>query len=206
MQCERVAAAARQVGSLARQRVRGRCRPQADGWVWEVALVNRCSAQGMDTHGQDRGRGPPCCFAAGPGRGDRPLGSLGADVARGNSLRHDWDLDTVGPLPRVDRLAGDHWRRRLLGELKSDDCAERSIRTLKERRTPAAVPARLADALHAWSVTIEGIRDDVLPIHCLTSAPLGSERVQAEPFTGRRQQALLEWTDSRRRGGKLVAE
>jgi len=144
-------------GLLAPQRVRGRRKPRphdgtiipdrpnlrwgtdatmawtrADGWVWVFACVDHYTAEAWAHVAKTGDR-----FAALQPVYDAVIdrfGGLGADVARGIALRHDWGpqyrsahfLGSIGWLGIADDAA-------FLGEPETNGCAERWIRTLKEQ-------------------------------------------------------------------------
>jgi hypothetical protein len=110
----------RREGLLAPQRVRGRRKPRphdgtiiptapnvrwgtdatmawtrSDGWVWVFACVDHYTAEAW-THVAkigDRFAAPQPVYDAVIDR----FGGLAADIARGISLRHDWDRNTARP-------------------------------------------------------------------------------------------------------------
>lgn len=144
-------------GLLAPQRVRGRRRPRPhdgtiipdgpnlrwgtdatmawtreDGWVWVFANVDHWSAEAW-THVAKTGDRIAALQPVYDAVVDR-FGGLGADVARGISLRHDWGpqyrskhfLGSIAWLGLADDAA-------YIGEPETNGCAERFIRTLKEQ-------------------------------------------------------------------------
>jgi putative transposase len=154
---KRVLRLLRREGLLAPQRVRGRRKPRphdgtiipeapnqrwgtdatmawtrVDGWVWVFACVDHYTAEAWAHVAKIGDR-----FAALQPVYDAVIdrfGGLGADVARGISLRHDWGpqyrsghfLGSIGWLGITDDAA-------FLGEPETNGCAERWIRTLKEQ-------------------------------------------------------------------------
>jgi putative transposase len=144
-------------GLLAPQRARGRRRPRphdgtiipeqpnlrwgtdatmawtrTDGWVWVFACVDHYTAEAWIHVAKVGDR-----FAALQPVYDAVIdrfGGLGADVARGLQLRHDWGpqyrsayfLGSIGWLGISDDAA-------FLGEPETNGCVERWIRTLKEQ-------------------------------------------------------------------------
>jgi putative transposase len=144
-------------GLLAPQRARGRRKPhphdgtiipdrpnlrwgtdatmawtRTDGWVWVFAVVDHYTAEAWAHVAKTGDR-----FAALQPVYDAVIdrfGGLGADVARGIALRHDWGpqyrsahfLGSIGWLGIADDAA-------FLGEPETNGCAERWIRTLKEQ-------------------------------------------------------------------------
>lgn len=154
---KRVLRLMRQAGLLAPQRVRGRRRERPhdgtiipdgpdlrwgtdatmawtrlDGWVWVFANVDHWSAEAW-THVAKRGDRIAALQPVYDAVCDR-FGSLGPDVARGISLRHDW-----GPQYRSHHFTGSiTWLgiqddAAFVGEPETNGCAERFIRTLKEQ-------------------------------------------------------------------------
>jgi putative transposase len=154
---KRVLRLLRREGLLAPQRVRGRRRPRphdgtiipeapnqrwgtdatmawtrSDGWVWVFACVDHYTAEAWAHVAKIGDR-----FAALQPVYDAVIdrfGGLGADVARGIALRHDW-----GPQYRSGHFLGSiSWLgitddAAFLGEPETNGCAERWIRTLKEQ-------------------------------------------------------------------------
>jgi putative transposase len=155
---KRVLRLLRREGLLAPQRVRGRRRPRphdgtiipdrpnvrwgtdatmawtrADGWVWVFACIDHYTAEAWAHVAKTGDR-----FAALQPVYDAVIdrwGRLGADVARGLSLRHDWGpqyrsahfLGSIAWLGIADDAA-------FLGEPETNGCAERRIRTCGPRR------------------------------------------------------------------------
>jgi transposase InsO family protein len=144
-------------GLLAPQRVRGRRKPRlhdgtiipdrpnvrwgtdatmawtrVDGWVWVFVCVDHFTAEAWAHVAKVGDR-----FAALQPVYDAVIdrwGRLGADVARGLALRHDW-----GPQYRSAHFTGSlAWLGisddpAFLGEPETNGCAERWIRTLKDQ-------------------------------------------------------------------------
>jgi putative transposase len=105
---------------------------RADGWVWVFCVVDHHTAEAWAHVAKVGDR-----FAALQPVYDAVIdrvGGLGADVARGVALRHDW-----GPQYRSAHFLGSiAWLgiaddAVFLGEPETNGCAERWIRTLKEQ-------------------------------------------------------------------------
>jgi putative transposase len=154
---KRVLRLLRREGLLAPQRVRGRRKPRphdgtiiperpnqcwgtdatmawtrVDGWVWVFVWVDHDTAEAWAHVAKIGDR-----FAALQPVYDAVIdrwGRLGADIARGVALRHDW-----GPQYRSAHFTGSlAWlgisdSPAFLGEPETNGCAERWIRTLKEQ-------------------------------------------------------------------------
>jgi putative transposase len=154
---KRVLRLLRQAGLLAPQRARGRRKPRphdgtiipeapnlrwgtdatmawtrSDGWMWVFVCVDHYTAEAWAHVAKVGDR-----FAALQPVYDAVIdrwGTLGPDVARGLSLRHDWGpqyrsahfLGSIAWLGIADDAA-------FLGEPETNGCAERWIRTLKEQ-------------------------------------------------------------------------
>jgi putative transposase len=169
----------RREGLLAPQRVRGRRRPRphdgtiipdapnqrwgtdatmawtrSDGWVWVFACVDHSTAEAWAHVAKIGDR-----FAALQPVDDAVIdrfGGLGADVARGIALRHDW-----GPQYRSGHFQGSiAWLgitddAAFLGEPETNGCAERWIRTLKEQ----CLWAELHDSVDQLRQAVSGFVD-----------------------------------------------
>ena len=105
---------------------------RVDGWVWVFAVVDHYTA-GAWAHVAKVGDRFAALQPVYDAVIDR-FGALGADVARGIALRHDW-----GPQYRSGHFLGSiAWLgiaddAAFLGEPETNGCAERWIRTLKEQ-------------------------------------------------------------------------
>lgn len=103
-----------------------------DGWVWVFVCVDHWTAEAW-THVAKIGDRIAALQPVYDAVCDR-YGTLGADVARGLSLRHDW-----GPQYRSRHFIGSiTWLgitddAAYIGEPETNGCAERFIRTLKEQ-------------------------------------------------------------------------
>jgi putative transposase len=105
---------------------------RSDGWVWVFACVDHYTAEAWAHVAKvgDRFAALQPVYDAVTDR----WGRLGADVARGLALRHDW-----GPQYRSAHFTGSlAWlgisdSPAFLGEPETNCCAERWIRTLKEQ-------------------------------------------------------------------------
>jgi putative transposase len=175
---KRVLRLMRRHGLLAPQRVRGRRKPRPhdgtiigdgpnlrwgtdatmawtrqDGWVWVFANVDHWSAEAW-THVAKTGDRIAALQPVYDAVIDR-FGGLGPDVARGISLRHDW-----GPQYRSKHFLGSiTWLgltddAAYIGEPEPNGCAERFIRTLKEKGLWAELHDTIEDlrqAVRSWT-------------------------------------------------------